>query len=315
MKNVRQLILMASLGLLLCAACSRRELLDDYPVVTVQIGLCWDETVLAGGAMPEGMRAIFYPHDPAGRKVDVYLPVNGGEVKIPPGHYSVVVYNYDTETVLIRGEEAYETIEAYTNFCRLEVAGTEKMVWGPDALYTTRIDDVEIDGAGEPVLLDVTPRLVVSTHPFNLKTVRLDNVGSAYGSVEGMADCYLLGKGCGKNGGSPVYFDVEKGDGVLKGAFTTFGMPGVAVTRADEGVTMKLTLIKVDRSVQKVEIDITQTVVPPGGQEEGKPAPEISLPEGSVIEVEEVAPVPDGGGFGGEVGEWGNETEVELPMN
>lgn len=315
MKNVRQLVLILSFGLLVFAACSRRELLDDYPVVTAQIRFCWDEAVLAGGAMPEGMRAIFYPHDPGGRKVDVYLPVSGGEVKVPSGRYSVVVYNYDTETVLIRGEEAYETIEAYTNFCRLEVAGTEKMVWGPDALYTTRIDDFGIDGAGEPVRLDLAPRLVVSTYPFNLKTVRLDNVGSAFGSVEGMADGYLLGKGCGKNGGSPVYFDVEKGDGAMKGNFTTFGMPQAVTSRAADRVTMRLTIIKVDRSIQEVEIDITQTIAPPGGQEEGKPAPEIELPEGNVIEVEEVAPVPDGGGFGGEVGEWGNETEVELPMN
>lgn len=315
MKNVRQLVLIHFLGLLVCAACSRRELLDDYPVVTVRIGFCWDDALLAGGAMPEGMRVLFYPRDPGGLKVDVYLPVSGGEVKIPPGRYSVVVYNYDTETVLIRGEEAYETIEAYTNFCRLDVAGTEKMVWGPDALYAARADSFEVGGADGLPVLELAPRLVTVIYPFNLKTMRLDNVGSAFGSVEGMADCYLLGKGCGRNGGSPVYFEVKKGDGTLRGRFTTFGMPEAVASRGEDRVTMKLTLLKVDRSVQQVEIDITHTVAPPGGQEEGKPAPEIELPAGDVIEVEEVAPVPDGGGFGGEVGEWGNETEVELPMN
>mgnify|MGYP000668258678 FL=1 len=54
---------------------------------------------------------------------------------MPPGRYSVVAYNYDTETVQIRGEEAYETIEAFTGYCNgLGIAGTEKMVWGLNPL-------------------------------------------------------------------------------------------------------------------------------------------------------------------------------------
>ena len=33
-------------------------------------------------------------------------------MKVPPGRYSVVAYNYNTESIRIRGEESYETIEA-----------------------------------------------------------------------------------------------------------------------------------------------------------------------------------------------------------
>ena len=55
-------------------------------------------------------------------------------MKVPPGRYSVVAYNYNTEVVRIRGEESYETIEAYTGYCNgLGIAGTEKngLVAGP----------------------------------------------------------------------------------------------------------------------------------------------------------------------------------------
>lgn len=300
--------------LLMFAGCHPHELPEGYPLVTVQVGFDWDEKEEAG-SLPEGMRAIFYPKDADGCKVDVFLPVGGGEVKVPAGRYAVVVFNYDTETVLIRGEEAYETIEAYTNPCRPDVAGTEKMVWGPDALYTARADDFEVTDADRPNVLDIAPRLVVEPRPFHLQAERLGNVSSAWGSVEGMADCYLLGKGCGKNTGFPIYFDVGKADGALKGSFTTFGMPRQVASRAAGAVTMKLVLIKVDHATQTVELDITQAVASPGNEGEEEAAAVIELPEGSVIKVDEVAPVPDGGGIGGDVGEWGDETEVELPMN
>lgn len=312
---VRQSIGMFSfLALLLLAGCTRRELLERYPLVAVHVGFSWEEKGEAA-SLPEGMRAIFYPKDADGSQVDVFLPVGGGEVKLPPGCYSVVFFNYDTETVLIHGEEAYETVEAYTNPCRLDVAGTEKTVWGPDALYTAKVDNFEVPDAEETGVLDVALRPVVQTRRFSLQTKGLDNIASAWGGIEGMADRYLLGKGGGKNNASPIYFDVEKGDGVLKGSFTTFGLPDGALSRAGGRVTMKLMLIKTDRSVQTVELDITQAASSPGNEGEEGPAPLIELPEGSVIEVDEVAVTPGGGGFDGDVGEWGDETEVELPMN
>ena len=35
--------------------------------------------------LPEGVRIIFYPKDEKGRKIDTYLSVTGGEVKVPSG--------------------------------------------------------------------------------------------------------------------------------------------------------------------------------------------------------------------------------------
>lgn len=64
-------------------------------------------------------------------------------MKVPPGRYAVVIYNYNTESVLIRGDESYETIEAYTGHCT-GLATTEEMVWSPDALYVVALDDVDI---------------------------------------------------------------------------------------------------------------------------------------------------------------------------
>lgn len=312
MENSICIFILVSIQLVL-VSCTRRDVLDRKPAVAVQVRFDWEEAAEAG-PLPEGMRVIFYPKDAEGRKADVFLPVNGGEVKVSPGRYSVVAYNYDTETVLVREAALYATIEAYTNFCRLGIEGTEEMVWGPDRFYTVNIDNFETDDISQPLVLDLTPRLAVNTYSFNLKTIRIENMASAFGSVEGLADQYLLGKNCGKLGGNPIYFDVSKGEGTIKGSFTSFGKPEQAASRAEPKIVLKLVLTKVDRTVQKVEVDITQAVSIPDNGSGNNPLPEIKLPEGEAIVIGEVEALPDNGGFGGEVGGWEDETEVTLPL-
>ena len=134
MRNTRYILLVLLSSLLMLTGCSRRDILDDYPVSGVDIKLDWDGVT---DQLPEGVRVIFYPKNGDGRKVDKYLSVRGGEMKVPPGRYSVVAYNYNTESIRIRGEESYETIEAYTGNCDgLGIEGTEKMVWSPDSLLS-----------------------------------------------------------------------------------------------------------------------------------------------------------------------------------
>ena len=117
------LLLLSGLSVLL-TGCSFRDMLDDYPVSGVQIKFNWEGVT---DELPEGMRVIFYPKSEEGRKVESYLSVEGGEVKVPPGYYDVVIYNYNTECVQIRGDGAYETIEAYTGYCS-GLDTSEKMV-------------------------------------------------------------------------------------------------------------------------------------------------------------------------------------------
>ena len=97
--------------LTMLSGCGFREVLDDYPVSGVRIVLDWAD---AAENLPKTMRVIFYPKDTEGRKVEGYLPTAGGEMKVPPGNYAVVVYNYNTESVCIENDESYETIKAYT---------------------------------------------------------------------------------------------------------------------------------------------------------------------------------------------------------
>ena len=183
MRNTRYGFLVLLSSLLMLTGCSRRDILDDYPVSGVDIKLDWDGVT---DQLPEGVRVIFYPKNGDGRKVDKYLSVRGGEMKVPPGRYSVVVYNYNTESIRIRGEESYETIEAYTGNCNgLGIEGTEKMVWSPDSLYVLNIDELEIEKSEEVLRLDWKLESVVKKYSFAVEAKGLEYVATVVGSIDG----------------------------------------------------------------------------------------------------------------------------------
>lgn len=318
MKDTRYmfLVLLSSL-LLMLTGCSRRDILDDYPVSGVEITLDWDGVT---DKLPEGVRAIFYPKNAEGRKIDTYLSVRGGKVKVPPGRYSVVIYNYDTETVMIRGEKAFETIEAYTGHCTGLGSAAEKMVWAPDPLYVVSMDEVRIPNTEEVTQLNLKPELAIRTYAFNVKAIGMQYVSSVMGVIEGMACSYHLGSGNRVNSSNPVLFELNKTPDGVEGSFSTFGVLDAMMTRAGGAINMTLAFIKTDNSVHAVKVDIAEVVIEAeggsGGSGGGTP-PNIEIPIEDPIEIQKPdgPPPGGGGGIGGDVGGWGDEDEVELPMN
>lgn len=69
MKRARYLFLVLFSSLPVMWGCSRRTLLDDYPVTGINISLNWEGVT---DHLPEGVRVIFYPKD-GPRKKDRYL--------------------------------------------------------------------------------------------------------------------------------------------------------------------------------------------------------------------------------------------------
>ena len=258
---------------------------------------------------------IFYPKSEEGRKVDSYLSVEGGEVKVPPGRYDMVIYNYNTESVMIRNDEAYETIEAYTDYCKgLETS--EKMVWSPDPLYVVSIKDMRIEKSEDVLLMEFQPKLIVKNYSFEIKVKGLKNVSSIVCNVDGMDGAYCISNGSCTASIAPIYVESHKGEDVIRGSFSAFSSSESANTRFTGGVVMKLLLVKVDNTVQETKVDITVAVAPSPPGEEEDPVTDIEIPIEEEIEVDDVeVPPGGGGGIGGDVGDWDDETNVELPVN
>ena len=313
MRNARFMLLVLLSSLLVLNGCSRRDILDDYPVSGVEISLNWDGVT---DKLPEGIRVIFYPKDGEGKKVDRYLSVRGGEMKVPPGRYSVVAYNYNTESIRIRGEESYETIEAYTGNCNgLGITGTEKMVWSPDSLYVLNIDELKIDKSEEVLSLDWKLESVVKKYSFAIEVKGLEYVTAIVGCINGLSDCYHIGKGYGASSSQPIYFEVKKDGNKVVAYFTAFKQAKEmsvptrisesrsATSRGVGDIKLILRFIKTDNTVQEAAIDVTEiieTLEDTGTGDDGKqdPPPEIELPSDDKIEVDkpELPPNPDGGG-------------------
>ena len=117
----------------------------------------------------------------------------------------------------------------------------------------------------------------------------------------------------------PIYFEATGKAGEVTGSFTAFGRPEGAMSRAGGKIKLMLAFIKVDKTVQQAEIDITEVVTDSenGGEGDvGEPPTEIELPLDDQVEVEKPTTNPDGGGggIGGDVGDWGEEDEVILPV-
>lgn len=321
------------------SGCSFREMLDDYPVSGVRIALDWEGVTKD---LPQTMRVIFYPKDADGRKVDSYISSAGGEVKVPPGNYAIVIYNiYEVETsVQIEGEDNYETIRAFTGpYTGLDA--DEDLVWAPDPLYVVALDDVEVENSDEVLLMELKPEAVVKKFSFEIKIEGWDRVSKIICHVSGLNGGYMLGKRICELSKAPVYVETALKEGVLWGYFSAFALWEAALTRAELPKLLTLKIVKRDNTVQEVEVDVTEMVEAPifGGGEEpddpdnpddpddpdnpDDPTPEpdteihFELPviEGEIV-VDELEPGFDegGGGIGGDVGDWDDETNVELPV-
>ena len=193
------------------------------------------------------------------------------------------------------------------------------MVWGPDPLYVVQIDDLHIANSEEELLLDWKPKLVVKTYFFKIKVEGLEYVSSIVGSVEGMAGCYCLGRCCGMMNDVPIYFEAQGRSGEVTGSFTAFGLPEGAMSRASLAIKFTLAFVKVDNTVQKIEVDITDVIVNSESGEGGgndEPSKDIELPLDDEVKVDKPENPPGGdGGIGGDVGDWGDGGEIVLPVN
>lgn len=311
------LLLLSSL-LAMLTGCDFRDMLDESPVNGVEIRLNWTGVT---DKLPDGMRVIFYPKDEEGRKADTYLSATGGEVAVLPGHYAVVVYNYNTESVQIKGEASYETIGAYTGCCT-GISTEEEMVWAPDPLYVVALDDILIEKSDVPQEIEFKPEVVVQSYSFDIKMVGLKNVADIVCSITGLNGSYCFGKQVCTVSEMPLYVDVDPKDGFLWGYFSHFVQPLRAKSRAVMPMQLTVKIIKTDNTLQEVKVDITELIeapLPPpvGGGTEDPPGEvhiEVPVPDGE-IRVDDVEPSPGGGGgIGGDVGDWGDEDNVELPV-
>ena len=90
-------------------SCEHKELCFHHPhVVTVRVDFDWKN---APQANPEGMCVFFYPEEGGAPIRFDFAGKDGGPVEIKVGRYRILCYNNDTESLLFRGMEGFDTHE------------------------------------------------------------------------------------------------------------------------------------------------------------------------------------------------------------
>lgn len=108
----------------------------------------------------DGMTVLFYNVDaPQSEPLRYdFAGMDGGHARLQPGTYRAMAYNYDTETILYRGLDAHNLLEAYTRNSSIE-EGTQLSRSGMPRAANTE---------DEPVILEPDPLYGTYSEPFTV---------------------------------------------------------------------------------------------------------------------------------------------------
>ena len=102
-------------ALILLTSCELRPLSDLNKNLLLRLKINLQIQNVDEPPTVEVMRVIFYDPNTNRRFTEDYIPSEGGYISVPPGDYKLIVYNFDTESTLIRNDMQLYQMEAYTN--------------------------------------------------------------------------------------------------------------------------------------------------------------------------------------------------------
>ena len=306
------LLAVAVLAVLSLTSCEHKDLChDSLHVVNVKVVFDWRN---APGATPETMRLYLFPVRGGKPQAYEFTDCRGGYISVPAGRYRGLCVNSDTESVLYRGIDSFETFGAYapdgvlnvrsSSAPRAEGTSGERIAKSLDLLYTDRLDDVTIELSGDNRAITLYPGLsvcryrVTITNVSNLKYISRDGI---CGALTGMSGGMLVGRNELASDPVTVPFGMDS-DGIstLTADFPVFGQNG------PDGPVHKLVVYVVmsDGSRNYYTFDVTRQV-----DEAPDPRDVHIMLDGLPLP----KPIVNGGGFHPTVDEWQN-VDVNVPM-
>lgn len=309
------------MAFVLSAGCERRPLeeMDDGLYLNLNLNLNITNHPQPV-SKPELMRVIFYDSESLEFISDDYVLPEGGYISARPGKYKMVIYNFDTESTLVRGDSYAPQLEAYTNdipsttrtalLTKLRAASksgymapsaAERIVYEPDHLFVAR-EDVEILHRTGTQTIHADASSIVETYYLGVKVQGGENLVSAQALLSGQS----AGNNFAFEGGVSqqsviLYFDMKSGindrygSEVLQTTFNTFGKLPEEVSR--------LWLTIVATNVSGTTISWQQDITDLFKDNEDKYIYIEEDPDNPLI-IPDPPPTTQGGGFQPEVDDW-----------
>ena len=261
--------------LLLLTSCDYKELCYDHNHWTnLELTFDWSQ---AEDADPKGMTVQFYDTE-AKTTEPVRYDLKGrygGQVKLLPGTWNAVAYNYDTEAIRYRGMESIATIEAYTRestieegtqiqtrvtMPRPEGAADEPIILEPDMLYGATGDAFTLDFNSPERIVTLQSCERVCDVVITINNVPNLNYTSQFGgALSGLSTSVFMQSGQLGEGRVTEAFTIDKIDETtLQMEFRIFGH----CPHQDEGILnnhlLTIYAILADGSKWYYTIDITE---------------------------------------------------------
>ena len=258
----KRLYIVSFISLLLSLySCERRPLIDRSEEILVRVEMSvntivnvatqiYNEHVVVPKVEPELICVLFY--DPMSHRQVMQTFLNtiskdekgnyviSGNVKIQPGVYDMLCYNFDTSATLVRNDYSWKAIEAYTeevtdnkhvDVLTRGIAG--RITHIPDHLLVARKKGLRIDASSETVVIKTSASSIIQSYYVQLRLKNAQYVSTASAILTGLAPSNRLGENeVDSLSSSGVFFTMRPSrdkhqkageDDVLCAVFNTFG--------------------------------------------------------------------------------------------
>lgn len=316
----------------LSASCEYKDLCYDHNHwANVRIVFDWQHapeaiTKATTETTGAGMTVLFYDDETATSHEPVRYDLpgrEGGNVRLLPGTYQALSYNYDTETILYRGMELENTLEAYTRLSsigegtmmsrtdmpRANNTEQEPVILEPDPLWAATSETFMVNIGDETRTVTMQPQTRVCEITITIHNVPNLQYSSQFGgALSGLAPSVWMASGQIGEGTATQAFSASAIDqNTLEMHFRTFGH----CPRRGEGITnphiLTIYAILADGSKWYYTYDVSQQMHNP------KQNPDDHHVYIELDDLPVPKPIVNGSGFQPTIDGWqGVEIEVDM---
>lgn len=317
--NKIRYILLSLVLLVICGACQRRPMEEEYLRVYLNLNIDKDITNYELKAGEPGlMRVVFFDHATGDYLSHDFVSDRGGYIFAPYGDVDMVVYNLEAGETHVRNIYSWQNMEAYTDeiseqqrsrFTRYLQSRVDSrpsyddIRLTPGHLFVAREYNIHIPRhiANDVFIINTTAKTVVDSWTVEVRNIEgMEWVGSMSMMLSGQAATHFVAKGSNSTESIALYFDVTKvwrSNTTITTRFETFGREK---TSGDQAL-LSILLIDIAGHPYMYNFDVS-------AQMEDNPEQHI------IIDGDISIPKPEiGGGFKPVVKDW-KEYEYDIDI-
>lgn len=261
--------------------------------------------------VPEGVRLHIFGYDNKILVSSHNLEYHGGRVAISNGRYDMLVYNNDTEGIIFENINAVNEMIATTRTRTRSVYYSNKYPGEvtanvPDMLFAAFLSEKELakskDGKTIYIKVELAPRTWTYLIRYEFASGQ-EYISEARAYLSGMAGKVSLKDGCTDNDNIvTLLLDCYTRDYGVETIARSFGRSETATANK-----LVLELKLMSGKVKMIEFDVTDQVrwQPRGG---------VIVVKGIVVTPEK-GQKPGGSGFDGDVNDWEENVDVDVPIS